>query len=82
MTTLQDLSFLTALLANFLILAGFLILPIIALVALRQRKLNSTASAMWAVLIVVVPLLAPPALILWGIWKFATRKSGKPASGG
>jgi hypothetical protein len=32
--------------------------------------------------IVVVPLLLPPALILWAIWKFATRKSNKPVAGG
>lgn len=31
--------------------------------------------------IVVVPLIAPPLLILWLIWKFLTRKK-KPASGG
>ena len=31
--------------------------------------------------IVVVPLIAPPALIIWAIWKFATRKK-KTASGG
>jgi hypothetical protein len=32
--------------------------------------------------IIVVPILLPPLLIIWAIWKFATRKSGKPASGG
>ena len=33
--------------------------------------------------VVLVPLLAPPVLIIWAIWKFVTRKSGnKPASGG
>jgi outer membrane murein-binding lipoprotein Lpp len=32
--------------------------------------------AIW-VIIVVIPLLAPPALVLWGIYKFATRKSKK-----
>lgn len=31
--------------------------------------------------VVVVPLIAPPLLILWLIWKFLTRKK-KPASGG
>jgi hypothetical protein len=36
--------------------------------------------AIW-IFVVIVPLLAPPALILWGIYKFATRKSRKPASG-
>ena len=32
--------------------------------------------------VVFVPLLVPPALVIGIIWKFATRKSGKPASGG
>lgn len=33
--------------------------------------------------IVVLPLLLPPALILWALWKLATRKrGGKPAAGG
>lgn len=32
--------------------------------------------------IVVIPLLLPPALILWAVWKFATRKGNKPSSGG
>jgi hypothetical protein len=34
------------------------------------------------VFIVLVPLLAPPVLVLWGIYKLATRKKNKPASGG
>jgi hypothetical protein len=29
--------------------------------------------------IVIIPLIAPPALIIWLIYKFATRKSKKPA---
>lgn len=38
-------------------------------------------SLIW-LLVVFVPLLAPPALIIWLVWKFVTRKTGKPASGG
>ena len=32
--------------------------------------------------LVVLPLLGPPALIVWALWKFFTRKSNKPTSGG
>jgi hypothetical protein len=30
--------------------------------------------------VVLVPILAPPAFILWGIWKVLTRRPGKPSS--
>lgn len=30
------------------------------------------------VFVVFVPIIAPPALILWALWKFLTRKSKKP----
>ncbi len=30
------------------------------------------------VFVVFVPIFAPPALIIWGLWKFFTRKSKKP----
>jgi len=30
------------------------------------------------VLVVFVPIFAPPVLIIWGLWKFFTRKSKKP----
>ncbi len=32
------------------------------------------------VFVVIVPLLLPPALIVWGLWKLMTRKSGKVVS--
>lgn len=32
------------------------------------------------VFVVVLPILLPPALILWGLWKLMNRKSGKVAS--
>jgi hypothetical protein len=32
-------------------------------------------------LVVVLPILAPPILIVWGLWKLMTRKPGKPAGG-
>jgi hypothetical protein len=31
------------------------------------------------VFVVFVPIFAPPALIIWGLWKFFTRKSKKPS---
>jgi hypothetical protein len=34
------------------------------------------------VFVVLLPLFLPPMLIIWVIWKIATRKSSKPASGG
>ncbi len=34
-------------------------------------------SLIWLV-VVVLPLLGPPALIVWALWKFFTRKSNKP----
>jgi hypothetical protein len=33
------------------------------------------------ILVVSLPIFLPPFLILWAIWKFFTRKSGKPAGG-
>ena len=34
----------------------------------------------WLV-VVILPIILPPALILWGIWKWLNRKSVKPVSG-
>ncbi len=34
----------------------------------------------WLV-VVILPIVLPPALILWGIWKWLNRKSVKPVSG-
>ena len=31
--------------------------------------------------VVIVPILLPPALLLWGLWKLFTRKASKPVSG-
>lgn len=34
----------------------------------------------WLV-VVILPILLPPALLLWGLWKLLTRKSGKTGGG-
>jgi len=31
--------------------------------------------------VVILPLILPPALILWGLWKLLNRKPGRPVSG-
>lgn len=40
-----------------------------------------TELAIW-LFIFVIPLLAPPALLIWGIYRLVNRKKNKPASGG
>jgi hypothetical protein len=32
--------------------------------------------------VVILPIVLPPALIVWGMWKLLNRKPGKPVSGG
>ena len=48
---------------NLLLLVGWLVLAVIALVQLRQRGLSETARAIWAALIVVIPIAG--ALAFW-----------------
>ena len=48
---------------NFVIVAGWLVLGILALHSLRRRRLPPTAQAIWVLLIVVIPLLG--ALAFW-----------------
>jgi len=31
--------------------------------------------------VVILPILLPPTLLLWGLWKLITRKAGRPVSG-
>jgi hypothetical protein len=41
---------------NLLLLAGWIVLAVLALVQLRHRRLADTARGIWAGLIVIVPL--------------------------
>jgi hypothetical protein len=42
---------------NFLILIGWPLLALLALFRLRQRNISDVARALWAILVVIVPLL-------------------------
>ena len=55
---------------NFLILAGWIVLAIVALTHLRRCQLNETARVLWAIVIVLVPLM--------GALAFFIVRPGKP----
>ncbi len=54
-------------------------------VAAAEGTLGSTYQVIFEILIWVflwlIPVLAPPALIIWGIWKLLTRKNKRAVSG-
>jgi hypothetical protein len=43
-------------------------------------NLEATRDRIRWICVVFVPIFLPPMLIAWAIWKFLSRKSGKPAS--
>lgn len=49
---------------NFVILAGWLAMAFAALIRLRRRHLGEVARVLWAILIVVVPLLGALAFFI------------------
>ncbi len=55
---------------NFFILAGWLMGAVLALIRLRRRQLGEVARVLWAILILVIPLL--------GSLAFFIVKPGKP----
>ncbi len=55
---------------NFLILVGWIVLAIVALTRLRRCQLNETARVLWAIVIVLVPLM--------GALAFFIVRPGKP----
>lgn len=55
---------------NFLILAGWIILTIVALTRLRRCQLDETARVLWVIVIVLVPLM--------GALAFFIVRPGKP----
>jgi hypothetical protein len=50
-------------LLNLALVAAWIALAVLALVQLRRQKLNETARAIWAALVVVVPILG--AIAFW-----------------
>jgi hypothetical protein len=55
---------------NFLILVGWIVLVIVALTRLRRCQLDETARVLWAIVIVLVPLM--------GALAFFIVRPGKP----
>ena len=49
---------------NFCILMGILFSPLIALILLRRRKLTGAAPAIWAFIIILIPLLGAIAFFI------------------
>jgi hypothetical protein len=47
------------LLFNLVLLSGWIVLAVLALVQLRRQNLTETARAIWAALVVAVPILGP-----------------------
>ncbi len=58
---------------NFLILAGWPVLAIVALMRLRHCRLDDTARVLWVIVILLIPLL--------GAVAFFIVRPGKPRSG-
>jgi len=58
---------------NLLVLAGWLVLAIVALTCLRRCRLDDTARVLWVIVILLIPLL--------GALAFFVVRSGKPRSG-
>ena len=58
---------------NFLILAGWLVLTIVALTRLRRCQLDDTARVLWVIVILLIPLL--------GALAFFVVSPGKPRPG-
>ena len=59
---------------NFLILAGWLVMGIVALTRLRRCQLDDTARVLWVIVILLIPLL--------GAVAFFVVRPGKPRPGG
>ncbi len=59
--------------ANFLILAGWLVLATVALTRLRRCQLDDTARVLWVIVIVLIPLM--------GALAFFIVSPGKPRPG-
>jgi hypothetical protein len=55
---------------NFLILAGWLVLDIVALTRLRRCRLDDAARVLWVIVILLIPLL--------GALAFFIVRPGKP----
>ncbi|MCK4472938.1 MAG: hypothetical protein KAW49_14245, partial [Anaerolineae bacterium] len=55
---------------NFLVLAGWLVLTIVALTRLRRCQLDETALVLWVIVILLIPLL--------GALAFFVVSPGKP----
>ncbi len=58
-----NLGYLLVLLLNVILLAGWIILAIVALFQLRVRSLNDTAKVIWVTVILLVPIFG--AIAFW-----------------
>jgi len=59
-----NLGLLITQLVSFLIIGGYPILSLIALFALRRNRLTGTNQAIWALLIIAIPLLGALAFFI------------------
>jgi uncharacterized membrane protein len=62
--TAIDWTFRVAQTANFLILAGWLVLAILALVGLRRCQLDETARVLWVIVVLLVPFVGALAFFI------------------
>jgi membrane protease YdiL (CAAX protease family) len=60
---MMNISYFFITLFNIILLAGWIVLAVLALVQLRRLNLNETTRAIWAALVVVVPILG--AIAFW-----------------
>jgi cytochrome bd-type quinol oxidase subunit 2 len=59
-----DWTFRVAQIVNFLVLAGWLVLAILALIRLRRCQLDETARVLWVIIIVLVPFMGALAFFI------------------
>jgi uncharacterized membrane-anchored protein len=62
--TAIDWTFRVAQTVNLLILAGWLVLAILALVGLRRCQLDETARVLWVIVVVLVPFVGALAFFM------------------
>lgn len=62
---------------NLLILVGWLVIAILALIRLRHRRMDERSRTLWVILILLVPLLGGLAFFLVRPGKSGRRQSAK-----
>ena len=59
-----NLGFLASSIVSLVIFLGWLVLAVLALLALRNRKLPTASTAIWALIIIGVPVLGAVAFLI------------------